>query len=423
MNHKLLKSILLMIYCLLPLNMLAQEKDRVVSNFFEQMGKGNWNEATRDMDGNMKRQVTPDILQQLWAQMERTYGTWETFASQRIVMQRGYRLVFAENHFKQAVITFRVALDSLHHIAGFSIADTKGRAPALSRMESSDSVGTADGGTLYGTLLIPDNVKTCPVALIIAGSGPTDRNGNSILVGKADADGYRLLANALAAAGIASLRYDKRWVGQSSSGFKKEPGKVTIEDYMTDAVTWLEHLQHDQRFSGVVVIGHSEGALIGSMMAQQHTFKSLVSLAGPADPMDQILLAQLKPRLPDSLYRNAVSIFHTLRDQQDPVAVPEALHIFFNPGIYEYWKSAVRLLPCSLISQVKIPVLILNGTADVQIPPAQARQLKQCLPAARLELIGGMPHLLKDTQSSSNSASPLPLCPSLLTPLVNFIRE
>ena len=141
-------------------------------------------------------------------------------------------------------------------------------------------------GTLHGTLLAPESKKPVPVVLIISGSGPTDRDGNSaILPGKNDS--LKMLAEGLAAKGIASLRYDKRGIGESAGAMTAEKD-LRFETYIDDAAAWAAKLKKDPRFSRVVIAGHSEGSLIGMVAAQKGAAAAYVSIAGLARPADAV---------------------------------------------------------------------------------------------------------------------------------------
>jgi len=111
---------------------------------------------------------------------------------------------------------------------------------------------------LHSSLLLPkDADRPTPVVLLLSGSGPTDRNGNSpMLPGKNNS--LQMLAEGLASNGIASLRYDKRGVGESAGAMVAE-SDLRFETYIDDAVAWCEQLHKDKRFSAVVIAGHSEG--------------------------------------------------------------------------------------------------------------------------------------------------------------------
>lgn len=141
----------------------------------------------------------------------------------------------------------RALLLSLTLIAGLAQAATTRQQPVSL---------TTDQGTLHGSLLLPQSDKPLPVALLIAGSGPTDRNGNNPEGGHNDA--LKKLAQVLARNGIASLRYDKRGVAASRSATPDERD-LSVERYVADASGWLRQLKDDPRFDRVILIGHSEG--------------------------------------------------------------------------------------------------------------------------------------------------------------------
>src|SRR5688572_4128984 len=149
---------------------------------------------------------------------------------------------------------------------------------------------TTDKGEIGGTLTLSDKGPKGPVVLIIAGSGPTDRNGNSIFTQN---NCLQMLAQQMANLGIASVRYDKRGVGQSAKAMKSEI-ELRFEDYINDAVAWIELLKKDERFGSVIVLGHSEGSLIGMVAALRAGAKKFISIAGTGKPIDEILKDQLK---------------------------------------------------------------------------------------------------------------------------------
>jgi len=169
-------------------------------------------------------------------------------------------------------------------------------APAEAESPQATEVAAASGA-IHGTLLLPADIsKPVPVVLLIAGSGPTDRDGNSpALPGKNDA--LKMLATDFAMNGIASLRYDKRGIAQSASAATKE-SDLRFETYVDDAVAWCNQL-HEPRFSGVVIAGHSEGSLLGMIAAKKCGAAGFISLEGAGFPAADILRTQLKGRLPE----------------------------------------------------------------------------------------------------------------------------
>ncbi|MBS0550095.1 MAG: alpha/beta fold hydrolase [Proteobacteria bacterium] len=126
----------------------------------------------------------------------------------------------------------------------------------------------ADGATLSGTLLLPlaSEIQPVPGVVLIAGSGPTDRDGNTPLI-PARIDTLKLIAARLAAAGIATLRYDKRGVGRSSpppEGLAAQERFFQWDHAVADAVAaHTELLRHDEIKSyATAFLGHSEGGLL-----------------------------------------------------------------------------------------------------------------------------------------------------------------
>src|SRR4030095_6301080 len=127
---------------------------------------------------------------------------------------------------------------------------------------------TTPTGTIAGTLTVPASPGKVPVVLIIAGSGPTDRDGNtSALPGKSNA--YKMLSAALATSGVASVRYDKRGIGESQAAAGGGEAALRFDIYIDDAAAWVDQLRRDARFSKVIVVGHSEGSLIGMIAARK----------------------------------------------------------------------------------------------------------------------------------------------------------
>src|SRR5687767_5220414 len=155
------------------------------------------------------------------------------------------------------------------------------------RVEIPVILGTATGD-LHGTMMVPDGVARIPVALIISGSGPTDRDGNNPMMKN---NSLKMLATELAKKGIATVRYDKRGVGESQSVATQE-ADLRFDDYVRDAMNWIQLLKQDNRFSGITIIGHSEGSLIGMLAAT--SADKFISIAGAGQSADMILKRQLE---------------------------------------------------------------------------------------------------------------------------------
>lgn len=311
----------------------------------------------------------------------------------------------------------RALLLSLTLIAGLAQAATTRQQPVSL---------TTDQGTLHGSLLLPQSDKPLPVALLIAGSGPTDRNGNNPEGGHNDA--LKKLAQVLARNGIASLRYDKRGVAASRSATPDERD-LSVERYVADASGWVRQLKDDPRFDRVILIGHSEGALIASLAAADSPADALVSIAGPAYPIGQVLDMQLAMRLPPALLAESRHILANLIRGTLQPEVPEALQVVYRPSVQPYLISLLRQDPAENFAALHIPALIVQGSHDAQVSPDNAELLKQAKPDAELAMIAGMNHVMRITpaawqeQLASYDDPQLPLARALGERIVAFIRS
>jgi hypothetical protein len=280
-------------------------------------------------------------------------------------------------------------------------------------------------GTLHGTLLLPRSAAAkVPIALIISGSGPTDRDGNSpLLPGKNNS--LKMIAESLAAHGVASVRYDKRGIGASASAATREE-ELRFTTYVDDAVAWLEWMRNDARFSNRMIVGHSEGSLIGIMAAQRAPVDRVISLAGAGRSAGVVLREQLSRNLPPNLFADAERILGELEAGRTVAQVPQPLMPVFRPSVQPYMISWLPVDPAAEVAKVTVPVLVVQGTTDVQIAVSDAERLARGNPRATLEVVDGMNHVLKEvreaTQQLPSYSNPeLPLHSALVNALVGFL--
>lgn len=283
-----------------------------------------------------------------------------------------------------------------------------------------------EGVVLKGTLQLPEGKGPFPVALIIAGSGPTDRDGNSpLLAGKNNS--LKLLAEGLAQHGIASVRYDKRGIAQSvMPGLKEE--QMTFKDFVDDASAWTQLLKKDQRFNKRFILGHSEGSLIGMAAAQQNPVDRYVSISGAGSNAADLLLTQLKPQLPAALYQQSEALIARLRQGLTGEVPDPALASLFRKSVQPYLISWFKCDPAQILSALKIPTLIVQGDRDLQVAVTEAQKLLKAQPSAKLLLVPGMNHVLKSVSEdqrdnlASYSNPELPLADGLVQGIVDFLK-
>ncbi|MCP2027127.1 pimeloyl-ACP methyl ester carboxylesterase [Flavobacterium sp. HSC-32F16] len=276
---------------------------------------------------------------------------------------------------------------------------------------------------LYGTLTIPDDVKKCPVALIIAGSGPTDRNGNNPMMKN---NSLKMLAEELAKNGIASLRFDKRGIGESKKSAITESSLV-FENYTEDVKSWINFLKLDKRFTQLTVIGHSEGSLIG-MIAGAKANK-FISIAGAGESADKLLKSQISSKSNKQIEEMTFPIIDSLKSGNKVKKVDPLLNSLFRASIQPYLISWFKYDPEIEIKKLTVPILVIQGNNDLQVSVKDAENLSKANKNAELVIIDKMNHIFKiidgDKQANMESYNneSLPISETLINKIVSFIKK
>lgn len=287
-------------------------------------------------------------------------------------------------------------------------------------------VGVADGN-LLGQLELPEGDGPFPLMVILAGSGPTDRNGNSLLLPGRN-DSLKMLAEQLAAKGVASIRYDKRGIGQNTDLANKEED-LRFEHYIEDAAAFVQFAQADERFSQVGIIGHSEGSLVGMVAANEAKADLFISLAGAGRPIDEVLVEQLTSQLSSDPLQEAKAIIDKLKQGELITNVSAELQSIFRPSVQPYLQSWLAYDPAKVLQQLDIPVLLIQGDRDLQVPVTDAKRLYQAKPDATLIIIEKMNHVLKEAPENreDNLAAytnpDLPLAEPLIEEMLHFVQK
>ncbi|MFF2855043.1 alpha/beta hydrolase family protein [Peribacillus sp. NPDC058002] len=282
-------------------------------------------------------------------------------------------------------------------------------------------------GTIKGLLETPKNEGPFPVMIIIAGSGPTDKDGNSI-ANPGKNNSLKMLAESLAEKGIASIRYDKRGIGENMQLAGKEKD-LRFEQYIDDAAAWAQFAKKDGRFSKVGIIGHSEGSLIGMAAAKKTETDIFISLAGAGEPIDQVLIKQLEEQLTPTLLTESKEILAKLKQGKQIGTVSADLQSVFRPSVQPYMISWIQYNPIELVKELNIPVLIVNGNRDIQVPATNAKALHNEKKDSELLILEKMNHVLKEAPEDrkGNLATytnpELPLSPGLVNGIIEFLNK
>ncbi|WP_288759862.1 alpha/beta fold hydrolase [uncultured Brevundimonas sp.] len=302
-------------------------------------------------------------------------------------------------------------------------------AALLAGPTAADVTLPAQPAPLSGTLLSPEGAPSA-VAVILPGSGPTDRDGNQAPAIRAST--YRLLAEGLAAEGIATVRIDKRGIGASAAaGFDET--KLRFSDYAADARAWAAQAARLTNQPCAWLIGHSEGALVALQAVQDgpspgdDRICGLVLLSGAGRPAGVVLREQLTA-LPEPLKTQAYDALTQLEAGRTVADPPAALAALFRPSVQPYLISWLPLDPAALLAAYDGPVFIGQGTTDIQVGVVDAQTLAAADPDATLKLWDGVNHVLKTAPvdragNLATYADPdLPLAPDVARDVAAFIK-
>jgi len=283
-------------------------------------------------------------------------------------------------------------------------------------------INSFDNHSIHGTLLESADSNSV-LSIIISGSGPTDRDGNSTYI---KSDYLKMLAEGLFENGISSYRYDKRGVG-NSIGKIKSGDEVKFSDFINDAISIINHFRGTNKFKKVVVIGHSEGALIG-MIASRLIADSFISISGAGEDYLTLIQRQLSIQPP---YVKSMSdpVIEKLKNKELVDSVPPLLNSLFNKTVQKYLIDASSYDPKEEISKLDIPVLIVQGSNDIQIEVKDAQLLHNAATKSRLEIIQGMNHVFRQAPENrllnmqTYGDPELPIDNSLVNLIVDFLNE
>ena len=296
--------------------------------------------------------------------------------------------------------------------------------PLISLSQEEEITLKTKTGDIKGSLLVPSKSEKASVVLIISGSGPTDRNGNNpIMINNS----LMMLANELKKNGIASVRFDKRGIGESKNSGLEE-SDLRFENYVNDVKGWVDLLKESNRFSEIIVLGHSEGALIGMIASQKIEVEKFISVAGAGNSAGDIIREQLKAQ-PPVVLNQSLPIIEKLENGETVENVPQMLYALFRPSVQPYMISWLKYNPQIEIAKLNKPVLIIQGTTDIQVSVSDANKLALANKKAKKQIIEGMNHILKEAELDRQkniqtySMPDLPLKKDLIEFIVKFIKE
>ena len=281
-----------------------------------------------------------------------------------------------------------------------------------------------DEDSLFTNIIIPENAKQ--IVLIIAGSGPTDNDGNNPL-GMNENYSYKMLAHQLYKNDIGSVRYDKRGIALSASAYQKG-NDFEFNYFIEDVVLIVAYIKQKYPDNKVIIAGHSQGSLVGIIATQRSSVDGFISLAGTGFPIDEVLREQLSDQ-PKYFKDYAYKIMDSLKLGVELDTVFPPVSNFFNKEMQTFWNQWMSYDPLEEINKLTIPVLVINGSNDIQVGVDNAERLVSEKKEYTLKIIEGMSHVLKDAPiekeehiKTYNNIN-LPLNSEMVNDVVEFIKK
>ena len=291
---------------------------------------------------------------------------------------------------------------------------------AFSQEKNYDILQVSIDPEVQGTLLSPKGENQPPLAILIAGSGPTDRDGNQAQLKN---NSLKYLAEGLAQKGIATFRYDKRVIAQINKATVQEE-KMTFEDEVNDALLVVNHFK--DKYKKIILIGHYEGSLIGLLVAQKVVVSKFVSISGAGNSSATLIEEQIGKNAPQ-LKEESQKIISQLRKGELVENISPYLAPVFRKSVQPYLISWFKYEPAKEIAKLQIPILIVQGTNDLQVEDKEVQLLKEAQPKAQLLLIEGMNHVLKKVKTLEENQQSylnpdLPIPGELVEGIASFIK-
>jgi len=376
----------------------------------------------------MKKILPLETFKPTTNQLKQQYGELQTA---EFVSYSGSIAVYKAT-FKGSIFLLNLSLSDKNTLNGLFLTPYKGETGAPQEAVDPDVTETPVlqktlSGQIAGTLTMPVSVNgKIPVVLIVGDAGPKDRDGNNEKTG-ITCSPYKTLAYDLAKKGIASVRYDKRLVGQSTSVTKES--QLRVDDYGDDAVTLIGVLNDDPRFSKIVLFGHGEGALVGMIACIDQPVRGFIAAECPSDQGDKILMNELKKTKPSYQVDEVKVILDSLRKGKLTDNVDPAIYSIAGPTKQNFLMSWCRLVPIRGIKGMKIATMIVQGTTDLVVTADNGEKLKKAKSEAVYLEIKGMNHIFKDApadpdqNAATYTKNDVPISAALIPGIADFVNR
>jgi pimeloyl-ACP methyl ester carboxylesterase len=390
-------------------------------------------------DDAMNKAVPSDLaLAETWKAIEAQFGQFDRPMATTVERHDPHVVVLVTSTFEKSPMDVRVVFDQANRLAGLQVTPTQNAAAYGERPQTPKPPfpyvakevvypNAAGGIEIGGTLTLPEGPGPHPAVLLITGSGSQDRD--ETLFGHKP---FLVIADHLTRKGIAVLRVDDRGIGKTTG----DPLTATVEDHITDAEAGVAFLKSQPEIDPerIGLIGHSEGGVIAPVVAAKSSDVAfVVSLAGPAvsgaelNPMQvrALLEAGNSPKaIVDEIVAGQENLMKLLvagaseQELQDAVKALAKVAVKLTPGVdpndveaqkasarefvallSPWFRSWAKLDPAPHLAKLQVPILIMIGERDLQVPPGpnleKAKAACAKNPKLRAEQLPGLNHLFQ----------------------------
>tara|TARA_R110002124_G_scaffold8003_4_gene44148 strand:+ start:1747 stop:3081 length:1335 start_codon:yes stop_codon:yes gene_type:complete len=362
--------------------------ESLAREFVTQLVQGDYREAVSSFDSKMSHHLPEDKLQKLWEGISGQWGEFQEIQSIRLQKVPQYQIALVTCRFEKGLLDVKVVFSANQQIAGlFFLPAGRYQSPSYVKpnrfKETEVTIGTGLW-SLPGTLSVPIMGEKVPAVVLVHGSGPQDRNETT-----GPNQPFRDLAEGLASQGIAVLRYEKRTKHHRLKMVLLSGSLTVREESVEDAVSAVRFLQAHERIDGnrVFVLGHSLGGyLLPQIGAEEQGIAGLISLAGSARPLEEIVLEQMK-YLSALNGEAAEESQQKLQELEKQVAMVKSLELKPETpagqlplGIpASYWLALRDYDAAERARTLQMPLLILQGQRDYQVTMDDFARWKQAL--------------------------------------------
>jgi dienelactone hydrolase len=376
----------LFLLLLLSINLFSQTNEELSISFVKKLERQQFDSCYAMFDTSMANQFNAAMLEKMWGSIPRYMGEYKGYTTVESTKKDSIDVVAVRCTFEKTKMDLQFSFADNKKIIGMFFVPPKNKTayttPEYAQQnkyyETKIAVKTGTM-SLPGALCVPNNIKNPPVVILLAGSGPNDKD-ETIGPNKALKD----LAVGLASNGIATYRYDKRTLV-----YGKDMKDVDINtEVIEDAINAVAILKKNPLFkeSKIFIVGHSLGAMCAPMIASKSKqVNGIVLLAGNARPLEDVLLEQYNYIFGlDSIDKFEKKEIDKLIAQSIIVKTPKALKTAKAEDLplnldSKYWQSLVKYNQVQVAKKLKQPILVLQGDRDYQVTMTDFNLWKQNL--------------------------------------------